>query len=160
MKHSKCRSIFISTLCILLISLFGSVGCTNTQGNIILADYEEIPEKPPIELTIGQLYDDYMRDPMAAADEYEGKRFCFYEVTVEEVVESGSSGKQYFITDNVKFVLRSASKMQNIEPGYVLNLVGKCRGLAYASRDVVYINDCWAEGVNCDLGEDEGFDTY
>ena len=151
MMHRQFKYIFIVTLCILLTSLISVTGCTNTESNIAIVDYEELSLKPPIELTIGQLYEDYMTDPIAANDKYKGKRLVFYEVEVEEVV----GYLQCFITDNVKFVLRSVSKMQKVEPGNVLNLVGECIGFENTPTEVIAIEDCWAEGVNCNLGEDE-----
>ena len=160
MKYFQFRYIFIVTLCILLGSLISVTGCNNTESNIVLADYEEISQKPPIELTIGQLYEDYITDPIAADDEYKGKRLCFYEVKVEEVVSFGATGKQYFITGDVKFILRSTSKMQNVEQSYVLNLVGECRGIDNTPSKVVTIKDCWVESVIGDLGEDEWFNPY
>jgi hypothetical protein len=158
-RRYKFRYIFVATVCSVLICLIGITGCSNTEENIVLASYQEIPQNPPIELSISQLYDDYATDPMAADDKYNRKRLCIYEVEVEEVGYSGSS-KRYFIADNVKFVLRSASKMQKVEPGNILNLVGECRGLENSPSQVVFIKDCWAEGVNCDLGENEAFNTY
>lgn len=155
MKRCKFRCIFMISLCILLTSLIGITGCSNGESGIALADFEELSLKPPIELTISQLYEDYVNDPIAADDEYKGKRLCFMEVKVENVFDFGTSVKQFFITGNVKFVLRSSSKMQNVVPGNVLNLVGECKGLENTPREVVTFKDCWVEGVNCDLGGDE-----
>jgi hypothetical protein len=50
--------------------------------------------------------------------------------------------------------------MQNVEPGNVLNLVGECLGFDGMSKEILAIKNCWAEGVNCDLGEDEPFNQY
>lgn len=156
MRICQNRYISIATICILATYLIGTTGCSNTKGNIVLADYEELSLKPPIELTTDQLYEEYMADPIAADDKYKWERLCFYEVEVEEIV----GHLQYFITGNVKFVLQSSSKMQNVEPGNVLNLVGECRGFENTPGEVVAIRGCWAEGVNCDLGEAEPFNQY
>lgn len=77
---------------------------------------------------------------------------------MQEVDENNT--KRYFITDNVKFILNSISMMQNVEPGFVLNLIGECRGILAASKDIVLINNCWVESVIGDLGTDEWVDTY
>ena len=60
--------------------------------------------------------------------------------------------KEYFISGKVKFVevLDYYVVMQNIEVGYVLNIVGVCQGL---KQDYVYIGDCWIESVKGDLGK-------
>lgn len=160
MRHCQFGYIFILTSCILIISLIGITGCINPGDDFVLADYEELSLKPPIELTIGQLHEEYITDPIAADDKYKWERLCFYEIEVEEVIDYGTSIKQYFITDNVKFILRSGSKMQNVEPGNILNLVGECRGFDGVSKEILTIKYCWAEGVNCDLGEDEPFNQY
>jgi len=148
----------------LLISLIGVTGCTNTESDFVFTEFEEPPLKPPIEVTVDQLYEDYMTDPAAADDKYKRERLCFYEVEVEKVVDRIYSGdryvKEYFINGNVKFVLRSASMMQNVKPGYVLNIVGECQGLQGMPREIVAIYDCWVESVIGDLGTDEWVDVY
>lgn len=159
MKPFMFRYIPLIAICILLIGSIGVIGCKNSDSYLTFSNYKNVPEIPP-EITIDQLYLDYITDPIAADDKYKGERFCFYEVEVEEVFDYGTSGKKFFVTNNVKFVLRSASKMQNVEPGFILNLVGECRGIEnmpIVTREVIAVKDCWSEGVNCDLGEDEWF---
>ena len=68
--------------------------------------------------------------------------------------------KPYFISGNAKFYLRNTSLMRNVEPGFVLNLVGKCPGFLDSSGETVTINDCWVESVIGELGVDELFDIY
>ena len=157
MKYCRCKHFLIVAMCILIVVSIGITGCADTVNANVIPIYEGIKQIPE-EITTAQIGDDYATDPVAADDKYKGKRFCFYNVEVQEVDEN--STKRYFITDKVKFVLNSLSMMQNVEPGFVLNLTGECQGLLTASRDIITINYCWVESVIGDLGMDEWVDTY
>jgi hypothetical protein len=39
-------------------------------------------------------------------------------------------------------------------------LIGECKGLVGASREIVTVNDCWVESVVGDLGIDEPANIY
>jgi len=70
-----------------------------------------------------------------------------------------------FISGSVKFELRREDYgiMQNIEEGYVLNIVGECRGLisgGYDREPYIFVNDYWVESVIGDLGTGEWVDPY
>jgi hypothetical protein len=167
MKRFQFKPVVVA-LAILVVSMIAGTGCTNVEGNIDIVDYQEFAVIAPIELTVEKLQEDYQNDPIAADDKYKGKRLCFYGIEVEEVVNSmrsgGSSGiiKEYFLAKNVKFILiggDTSSKMQIIEPGHLLNVVGECRGFDDMSVDII-IKSCWAEGINCDLGTEEILNPY
>jgi hypothetical protein len=99
-----------------------------------------------------------MAEEAAADAKYKWERLLFYEVGVEEVVSETfyDGGREedreiinlYFITGLVKFTPQNFGIMQNIEEGYVLNIVGECRGLF---KGFVIIRDCWVESVIGDL---------
>ncbi|UCG55105.1 MAG: hypothetical protein JSV32_02495 [Dehalococcoidia bacterium] len=156
LKHYPYSLRIIAVLSILLMSFISVIGCSHAESSVDIIGFEEFKVNPPVELTLDQLHEEYINDPIAADDKYKGLRLCFYGVEAQAVV----GYLQYFISDNVKFVLASNSQMQNVEPGNILNLVGECRGLEKAPREIVTIRDCWAEGVNCDLGGYEIADTY
>ena len=161
MKCCQHNRIFMVTMCVLIIFSIGLTGCTDAAGKELLPTFAPIFEglnAPPVEVTIGQISDNYEIDPIAADDKYRRKRFCFYNVEVEEVDDSNT--KRFFMAGNVKFFLRSTSMMQNVEPGFVLNLIGECKGLVGASREIVTVNDCWVESVVGDLGIDEPANIY
>ncbi len=56
---------------------------------------------------------------------------------------------EYIMIGLVKFRLRDFSVLQNIEAGYVLNIVGESRGLL---RGFVIIKYCWVESIEGDIG--------
>jgi hypothetical protein len=41
--------------------------------------------------------------------------------------------------------------MQSVEKGYILNIVGECRGLV---KDYVSIEDCWVQSIKGELSGD------
>jgi len=157
MKCYQRNHIFMVTMCILIIFSIGITSCTDTESTTVIPTFEGL-NAPPVEVTIVQLCDNYETDPIAADDKYKRKRFCFYNVEVEAVDDNNT--KRYFMAGNVKFILRSTSMMQNVESGFVLNLIGECQGLVDMSGEIVTINDCWVESVVGDLGIDEPVDTY
>ncbi|UCE97990.1 MAG: hypothetical protein JSV74_01295 [Dehalococcoidia bacterium] len=157
MKIRYLDQLIILLICILVIIAFGVIGCNNTEKVQAVPKFEEL-SLPPIEVTIAQVFDEFEIDSIAAHDKYNGKRLCFYDIEVEEI--DTRSTKRYFISGNGKFYLRSTSLMQNVEPGFVLNLVGFCQGFSDISRELIVINDCWVESVVGDLGTDEWVDPY
>jgi hypothetical protein len=62
-----------------------------------------------------------------------------------EIVQLKSS----FISDNIKFQLSDLTIMQNVEVGYILEVVGWVRG---KSREGICVTGCWVRGVSDDLG--------
>ena len=157
MKIRNHNNFSILITCILVTSAIGMFGCNNPENIQAVPKFEEL-SLPPIESTITQVFGEFEIDPIAAHDKYNGKRLCFYNIEVEEV--DTRSTKRYFISGNGTFYLRSTSLMQNVEQGFVLNLVGFCQGFLDASREFIVINDCWVESVVGDLGTDEWVDTY
>jgi len=156
-------SIFICI--IILSSLFIINGCAGYE--LFIPEYHEL-SPPPEEVNIRQLYSDYMADEAIADVNYKGERLVFYEVEVEQVlgywIYIGHGNWIYentsFISESVKFELRKEDYgiMQNIEKGYILNIVGECQGLifgGYNREPLIFINECWVESVSGDLGTAE-----
>ena len=171
MKYRKFKHPFIAAIGSLLVGLISITGCAgNTENGFTIPTFTE-PGPPPIEVTINQIYAEYIADEATADANYKGERLLFYEVEVEQVVDKylqmaealGAANpdliKLYFTAGFVKFRLRGEdfSIMQNIEEGYVLNIVGECRGL---QKEFIAIEDCWVESVIGDLGTGEVVDYY
>ena len=151
-KHPLLVAIFTFLIGLMVIS-----GCTANTPSIAPPMFSEIT--PPQEITVDQLYAEYMADEAEADAKYKWKRLLFNEVEVEEVfgvVSYFDFGYEayrqtHFTNGNVKFadLLDFDVAMQNIEVGYVLNIVGECRGLKGGK---VSIHHCWVESVKGDLG--------
>ena len=169
MKYGRLNRLFPITMAILVVGLICLSGCTESAGSSFVVPTFEEPGPPPMEVTVDQLYQEYMSDEAAADAKYKGERLLFYEVEVEQVVgkylmmaEEAADldfAKLYFTAGFVKFRLRGEDFgiMQNIEEGYVLNIVGECRGL---QKEFIAIEDCWVESVIGDLGTGEEVDYY
>ena len=169
MSYFKVIGIFLATVAVLAGSIIGFGCANNTESTSAAPEFEELGP-PPVEVTVDQLYAEYMADKAAADAKYKGERLLFHEVEVEQVdgyFEYIGLGewvfeKISFISGPVKFELRGEyyGTMQNIEEGYVLNIVGEGWGLQGRSRDIVAIYNCWVESVIGDLGTNEEFDYY
>ena len=167
-RHYRLEAFLLVTITTLVIVLFGFNGCTKSCGNaVVIPEYEGIGP-PPIEVTVDQLFSEYMTDETSADAKYKGERLLFYEVEVERVL--GEEGyfavgfgeewifvKDFFVSGSVKFGLRDDGIMQNIEERFVLNVVGECYGLL---EGFVYIEDCWVESIVGSLGTSGGEGIY
>ena len=173
MKRVKFILSIVFTCAISTICIIGINGCTSDGGGTIdVPEFEEI-RPPPIEVTIDQLYADYLANEVSANAKYRDGKLLFYDIEVEEVVGNyfmmsealgAASGdltyvKLHFYSGVAKFKLREEyfGIMQNIEEGYVLNIIGECEGL---KEGFLVIDDCWVESVIGDLGADKELDFY
>ncbi len=170
MNYFRGISLILSTVIVVLaFSFIGFSSCTNNTDNTLLTPEFEEPEAPPMEVTIDQLCADYTADAAAADTKYRGGRLLFYDVEVQQVVggyyqmspalgaDSLQYVKLYFTNGLVKFKPQDFGIMQNIEEGYVLNVVGECIGL---NQGFIYIEDCWVESVVGDIGTGGYVDYY
>jgi len=155
---------FLLTISIIL------AGCSGDELDLPI--YQPIAD-PPIEVTLEQLFNDYLADRNAADVKYNEQRLLFKDVKVEktggEWVYIGLGEwvfeKTFFTSESVKFRLRGEDYgiMQNIEVGYILNVVGESRGLissAYGNKEQILVDDCWVESVVGDLGTNVYEDPY
>lgn len=163
------KNYILKSLLVIAISAFSLTGCAeNAESSFVVTTFE-YPGPHPIEVTVEQLYEEYMADEATANVKYIGKRLLFNEIEVEEVFGSyflmgealGAAtqeyAKLYFMNGFIRFKPRNFGIMQNIEEGYVLNLVGECWGL---QKGFVVIEDCWVESVVGDIGTGEEVDFY
>jgi len=169
-SYFKVIGIFLATVAVLAVSIIGFGCANNTESTSAAPEFEE-PGPPPIEITVDQVYADYVANEEDADVKYSEKILLFSGIEVEEVVGNyffmseymGAADlvfvKLYFTSGSAKFKLRDEyfGIMQNIEEGYVLNVVGECEGL---QEGFIIIDDCWVESVIGDLGTDADEDSY
>ena len=161
MKHLRFISLYLVATAVLVIGLTGFAGCAgNAEDDIFAPKFEELMA-PPIEVSLDQIYAEYMADEAAADARYKGKRLLFYGVTVEEVGSISDVGNQVFmynthiIADSIKFTPRYTVDIDNIRNGFVVDIVGECRGLIWPiSREpLLQISDCWVNIVEGEIIE-------
>ncbi len=149
----------LSALIIIGLLLIGAVslpGCTSTAVTSpqVTAPVAPLP-LPPIEVTVDQLSSDYALDEAAADAKYKGQKLLFSVVEIENVVTMGVGPRNilenlYIMAGSVVFGLRDNDVLQQIEEGYVLNIIGKCKGKLDGN---IYISNSWVESVVGDIGE-------
>jgi hypothetical protein len=163
------RLLTILSILITCIVIFTS--CTNGESNsIVVPEYQGIGP-PPLEVTIDQVYADYANNEVDADAKYSEEKLLFSEIEVDEVFgnyfqmgEALGAGDLSYVKLNfaagvAKFTLREEyfGVMQNIEEGFVLNIIGQSIGLR---EGLLIIDDCWVESVTGDLGIGEELDFY
>ena len=161
MKSSNLKNKILIISALLLSSIIALTGCAKYE--FFIPEYNAL-NSPPEEITIGQLRSDYRVNEVAADAKYKGERLLFNDVEVEQLggqwVYIGLGEwifeKTYFFSGSVKFRLwgEDYAIMQSIEEGYVLNIVGDCRGLVsggYGEEPLVLVTDCWVERVIGDI---------
>ena len=85
MKYVRFRYLYLVAIAILATNLIGFTGCTGSAENTLAVPEFEEPEPPPVEVTIDQLYAEYIADEVAANTRYKNERLLIYEVEVEQV---------------------------------------------------------------------------
>ena len=171
MKRFKFSIYFLAFFVTWFIYIVSFSGCSGNEGeSIVVPEYEGIGP-PPLEATVSQVYADYLADEENADVKYGKEKLLFSGVEVEELfgdyyqmAEALGAGDQsyvklYFTAGTAKFRLREEyfGIMQNIEEGYILNIIGECEGL---QDGLVFIDDCWVESVVGDIGTGEEPDFY
>jgi len=159
MLKLRSKQIVVFSTVIILSGLFIMAGCQNKgQDTPVYIPIESLP----LEITIDQLYADYMADEAAADDKYKGERLLFYGITVEKVNSVINWGNNevfmynsHFITGSVKFNPKYTVYLDNVWDGFVVDIVGECKGLILPINSVeplLQISDCWINIVEGDSG--------
>ena len=152
MLNFRYKLIVVTATVIILSGLFILAGCQNDgQDTPVYVPIESLP----LEITIDQLYADYMTDEAAADDKYKGERLLFYGITVDEVSTIvGPEGliryNEHIIASGVKFTPRYTSDLDNVGAGFVLDIVGESRGLIWpisSSESLLLISECWVNTI-------------
>ncbi len=85
MKYFKAIGLFLATIAIFAVGLVGFGACAGSAASVAVTPEFEVLETPPVEVTIEQLYQEYLADEAAANAKYEGKRLLFTNVVVEKL---------------------------------------------------------------------------
>ena len=154
--------LFCASIIIIIAIIFVDISNDPNPKLVYPFSYQPMKlESAPIEVSCDELYNEYLNDEKAADKKYKNKRLLFSNMEVTDITTYNTlSGGELlpfiscFSSNDIKFQLSNPYIMQSVEVGYILNLVGDCRGL---SQDHIFIWDCWAESVSGDLESVEGF---
>ena len=153
-------------MAILVINLIGFTGCTgNAESTLVAPEFEE-PGAPPIEVTVEQLYAEFVDDEEAAKAKYKGQRLSFIGVTVEDVSNSFYAENPtdltnvYVLNGSVEFRPRYNVDTELVREGFVLDIVGEVRGLFGVNKDRLIVKNCWINIVEGDIGAYYGEPAY
>ena len=161
MNYARFSCHYLVTIAILGIGLISFAGCAaNAQNDIVAPRFEKL-KAPPIEVTIDQLYAEYMAYGPAVEDKYNDKRLLFYGVTVEGLLSLFNLendvfiGNAYIVAGNAKFIPRHNEYLDNIRDGFVVDIVGECSGVIWPiiGEPFLEISDCWINIVEGEIIE-------
>jgi len=152
MLKFRYKLIVVTATVIILSGLFVMAGCQSEEQDTPV--YVPI-ESLPLEITIDQLYADYMADEAAANDKYRGERLLFYGITIDEVSTIiGPEGlvryNEHIIANGVQFIPRYTSDLDDVGVGFVLDIVGECRGFIWpisSSEPLLLMSECWVNTI-------------
>ena len=163
MKYIKLTHLSMVAIAVLFINVAGFTGCADRGDNTTFAPptFEGIGELP-LEVTIDQIQAEYMADEAAADAKYKGERLLFYGVTVEEMGRMIDMNEGLFmynthlITGGVKFTPKYTEYIDNVGAGFVVDIVGECRGMItlIGKEPLLEINDCWINTIQGGVLED------
>ena len=160
MKQGKFKGLFLVIIGVLVVGLIGLSGCTgNAENGFTVPTFTE-PGPPPIEVTVDQLYDEYMADEAAADAKYEGERLLFSGVRVEKVSNDFYIDRPiefYILNSSVKFRPRYVVDIELVREGFVVDIVGEAQGIIF---DFLIVKDCWMMIIEGDIGADYGEPAY
>ena len=157
MKYGRLNRFFPITMAILVVGLICLSGCTG-NANITYPVFE--PLQPPIEVTVDQLYQEYMTDEADAKAKYKGERLLFSGVTVEKVNNFFYIARPiefHILNGSVKFRPRYPSDVESIREGFVVDIVGEAQGTIFG---FLIVKDCWINIVEGDIEADYGEPAY
>lgn len=147
---------FLVTISIVSITSVSLVSCTNS--NYVPPEPGEF-RAPPTAITVAQLSSEYATNEATATAKYKGESLLFYEVEVEEASFQGfyrtrqvKYFRGYFTSGNVRFVLQDIPITKIIEPGFILNMEGKCLGPRSGLNNFITIDVYWVESIKGDIG--------
>ena len=156
----KVKYLFLSLIGILVISLVVLSGCAGNDSAVPTFPAFEALLPPPVEVTVDQLYQEYMTDEAAAEAKYKGERLLFSGVRVEEVSNFFYIARPiefYILNGSVKFKPRYPSDVESIREGFVVDIVGEAQGIIFG---FLIVKDCWINIVEGDIEADYGAPAY
>jgi hypothetical protein len=162
MNYFKVAGPFLAAASIFGAGLIGFSGCAgNSEITPVLPDYQVL-RTPPIEVTIDQLYQEYITDEAAAIAKYEGRRLLFSNVLVEEInnvhvdPETGNVRDIYIVNNFVEFRAKFWTDVAFIREGFVVDIVGEPRGIFGIKENYLVVGDCRIFIIEGDLDFDFG----
>ena len=155
MSYFKVIGIFLATVAVLAGSIIGFGCANNTESTSAAPEFEELGP-PPVEVTVDQLYAEYMADKAAADAKYKGERLLFSGVEVEEIesifADSGQDPLIYIVNHSVEFRPRYITDTVLVRKGFVVDIVGEIRGVFGVVNHYLVVGDCWVKIVEGDIG--------
>ncbi len=152
MKYSKIGSL-LPVIGIAITALVVLTGCSPSTKNTLLTPEFEEPEAPPMEVTIDQLYAEFIADRDAAMAKYEGQKLSFIGVVAEDVSNNfyiERADDFYIVSGNVRFKARYVNDIEAIRRGWVLDIVGQVRDLFGFESHYLLVDNCWINIVEGD----------
>jgi hypothetical protein len=158
MNYFKVVGLFLATIAIFAAGLIGLGACAgNTEITPIAPKFKDL-ETPPIEVTIEQLYQEYITDEAAASAKYEGKRLLFTNVEVEEInsiaADTGDGPGIDIVSGFVEFRARYWIDVAIITRGFVVDIVGTPKGIFGIDQQYLVVGDCRIFIIEGDAGAD------
>ena len=137
--HSRIFSIFV-ILILLFVGLVVFGGCQHVST----MPFTPIRlTSPPPELSIEQVYNDYMADAEEAEARYNGERFLFTGLVVDDVESYFLNSRAFDISimvGNVKFKPRYEHELDKIFPGFIIDVIGVPQSLLLGR--ILIVTDC------------------
>ena len=158
MNYFKSVGLFLATTAIFAAGLIGFSACVGNVGITPIVPIFKVLWPPPIEVTIEQLYQEYITDEAAANAKYAGKRLLFTNVEVEEInslrADNGNDPGVYLVNASVEFRPRYWTDAALITDGFVVDIVGEPRGMFGVEQNYLVVEDCRIFIIEGDVGAD------
>ena len=141
----KVNNRWAALLATLALSTFMISGCSNPSA--FTPPSASTIDDAPIELTPGQLWDEFQADPAATKAKYAGKRLHFARVKVETMSFLGEPpDTDLFVQEGlVKFRVAVPDYLQRVREDYVVEVVGELWDMQLA---YLIVRDCWLKVVD------------
>jgi hypothetical protein len=158
MNYFKVVGLFLATTAIFAAGLIGLGACAGNAEITPIAPKFKVLWPPPIEVTIEQLYQEYITDEAAANAKYEGQRLLFTNVVVEEInslrADNGNDPGVYLVNASVEFRPRYWIDVALITDGFVVDIVGTPKGIFGIDQKYLVVDDASVFIIEGDVGAD------
>jgi hypothetical protein len=130
---------------VLMALLLTVAGCSNASE--FTPPSASTIDDAPVELTAGQLWEEFQADPAGTKAKYAGKKLHFARVNVETMSFLGEPpDTDLFVQEGlVKFRIAVPAHLQPVREGYVVEIVGELWDMQYA---YLIVRDCWLRVVD------------
>jgi hypothetical protein len=155
---TKKIGLFMATIAIFAVGLIGFSACAGNAASVsVTPEFEDLDDPLPIEVTIDQVYQEYLADEAAANAKYAGKRLLFTNVEVEEinahaVDPSAEVRNVYLVNSFVEFRPRYMIDVALVQVGFIVDIVGTPRGLFGIDQQYLVVDDASVFIIESDAG--------